>query len=330
MKIFITGGTGFIGSRLVKFLAERGDQITCLTRDLKNVSLPAYNNVQFIEGDILNKESYRKFLKGVDVLYHLAAFVDHHSYKKKEAYEINVLGARNIFNLAKLNKVPKVLYLSSAAIFHPMTNNIPNERSPFPKKFVNYYSYTKYLGYVQAQKFVKQGLNIVSILPTSVYGPGSPLFLSFFNFLLKRKFFFQFLLNRRLSMVYVDDVVRVLVEVEKKSKFGDLYLVGGDIISMAELIKMVEDFFNIKIKIYNTPKFLVNVSLSISDFISKILRSNFYPNREVLNFLDGNFLASSDKVKKELSWKPVNFKPTFLEMIKWYNKYYYEDYRTEK
>lgn len=324
MKIFMTGGTGFIGSRLVKRISDRGDEIVCLTRDISKVSIPVHDKVNFIEGDIAQPKTYESFLPGVDYIYHLSAFARHLSFKRLEAYRVNYLGTKKIFELAELYNIP-VLYLSSAVIFHPMRESIPNERSQFPKKFVNYYSYSKYLGYLEAQNFIKKGVKIISVLPTSVYGIGSPLFSEFLYFILTKKIFFKNLLNRKLSMVYVDDVIKAIIKAEERSNFGESYLLAAKTITIKELLKRVEDFFNIHIKIYNIPKFFIKFSLNIYDLFFAAVGKNSYPNREIFNFLDGNFVASAEKAKLELNWMPRDFEVTFKEMLDWYNKLYYRN-----
>ena len=271
MKVFITGASGFIGSYLVKELAERGDEIVCLTRDLRRMSLKTRDNVNYVEGDITKPNSFEKFFENVEVIYHLAGYVKHKPYSARVAYDINVIGTKNIYDLAKKYAVKKILYLSSAGIYHPTQNIIANEDTPLSKKFINTYAYSKYLGYIETQKYVQEGVNIISILPASVYGDGSPLFVDLLNFLVNKRIFFKTLLDKRLSMVYVDDVVQAILVAEKKSDFGETYLLSNANLEMAELLKIIEDFFDIRLYKLNVPEFFISTAITSFDLVSKIL-----------------------------------------------------------
>lgn len=315
MKVFVTGGTGFIGKYLVEKLAKRGDDVVCLTRNLSTANLPAYNNVEFVEGDILNPESYEKFLKGLDVVYYLAAFVDHDPSKKNLSYDINVKALKTFFELAEKNNVPRVVYLSSAAVYHPTRDGIPDEYSEFPKKFINHYSYTKYLGYLEVQKSIKRGLNIISILPTSIYGPGSPLFFDLMDFLYKKRIFFKNFLNNKLSLAEVNDVVSAILLAQEKSKPKESYIVSGETVSMERFISEMEKYFKIKIKKIFIPNFLISLVFFMAGFFGKILNRKFYPNTETLSFLNGNLVASDKKIINELGYKGVSLETGLRKMF---------------
>lgn len=318
MNIFITGATGFVGSYLVDRLSKEGHNIMCLTRDISRISLPTNNNVQFIEGDINKPETYKVFLDGIDVIYHLAGYVRHEAYSKREAYNNNVEGSKNIFKIALEKKIEKVVYMSSAGIFHSEDESIFNEESKAPDKFINYYSYSKYLGYLEAKNFINKGLNIYIIMPVSIYGPGSPLFVDFFNFLVKKRIFFRGLLNKKISLVYIGDVIDALVKVSKASEFSREYLLTGKVLYIKEIINYIERTLKIKILILNLPIFLMTTSINFLDIVSKLLNKKFFINKEIFNFLIGSLLVSSEKIKSELNWSPSDFDKTFLEMLHWY------------
>lgn len=120
MKALVTGGSGFIGSNVSKMLLKRGVNVVVLD----NLSSGNYNNirdldVEFIKGDILDKEAIKDACEGVDVVFHLAASVgrqrsiDHPQLDS----EINLIGTINVLEGMRANGVKKIVYSSSAAIF---------------------------------------------------------------------------------------------------------------------------------------------------------------------------------------------------------------------
>lgn len=318
MNIFITGATGFVGSYLVDRLSEDDHNIICLTRDISKISLPTDNNVQFIQGDINKPETYESFLDGVDVIYHLAGYVRHEAHNKEEAYNNNVKGSKNIFEIALAKKIGKVIYMSSAGIFHSEDESIFNEDSKKPDKFINYYAYSKYLGYLEAKNFIDKGLNISIIMPVSIYGPGSSLFVDFFDFLLEKRVFFKSLLDKKISLVYIDDVIDALIKVSTSSEFSREYLLTGKVLYIREMISYIEKIFKTKILIFNLPLFLMRISINFLDFVSKLLNKRFFINKEIFNFLVGSLLVSSNRIKSELNWNTSDFDKTFLGMLYWY------------
>lgn len=317
-KVFITGGTGFIGRYLVEKLAKRGDEIFCLTRDLSKVSLPNYGNVQYVEGDIAKSVSYEKYLKGCDCLIHLAAVMRHTVIDRKDQYCINVQGTKEILKAALRSGVSKVIYISTAAIFHPTKDIEINENSKYPTAFINYYSYTKHLGFLEAKKFLKEGLPLITILPVSTYGEGSPLFKEFLDFLYYKKIFFRCLLSRKLSLVHVDDVVSGIILAESSAVPGDDYILSSETLTMQNLIARAEDFYKIKISIINIPYSLIKIGVNILSLISKLIKKEFFTNKELLNFIDGNLVASGEHARDKLMWRTSDFEIKFKEMLYWH------------
>jgi len=318
MRVFITGATGFVGSYLVKRLLSEGHDILCLTRNIDKISFPTYNNVEFLEGDITKPDTYSNYLVNIDMIYHLAGYVKHEAYNKNEAYKNNVIGTRNIFNLALEKKIKKVIYLSSAGIFHSKDNSVMDENSLPVGKFINYYAYSKYLSYIELKDFLNRGLDVVTIMPVSIYGKGSPLFINFFDFLIKYKIFFKKILDKKLSLVYIDDVVEAIVKVSRPDYHRECYLLSGSVIEINDIISIVNRIFKINIKILNIPLWLMYVFVNFLDPLSKLTRKKFFINKEILNFMVGDISVSSKKAKNELSWIPSSFGETFSDMLVWY------------
>ena len=103
MKVFITGGTGFIGTPLTKALLKRGHEVTLLSRSGKSVE-----GVKIAKGDVTERESMREGMAGADIVYHNAGWyevgVSKSAQQKMQA--INVEGTKNVLSLAKeLNKI---------------------------------------------------------------------------------------------------------------------------------------------------------------------------------------------------------------------------------
>lgn len=133
MKALVTGGSGFIGSNVSKMLLSKGVEVVVFD----NLSSGNYDNirnlqVEFIKGDILDKDAIRESCEGVDVVFHLAASVgrqrsiDHPQLDS----EINLIGTINVLEGMRAHGVKKIVYSSSAAIFGELQSPEIDENHP--------------------------------------------------------------------------------------------------------------------------------------------------------------------------------------------------------
>ena len=133
MKALVTGGAGFIGSNVSKMLLSKGMEVVVFD----NLSSGNYDNihdlhVQFIKGDILDKEAVKEACKGVGVLFHLAASVGRQrsiDYPQLDS-ETNLIGTINVLEGMRANGVKKIVYSSSAAIFGELQSQEIDENHP--------------------------------------------------------------------------------------------------------------------------------------------------------------------------------------------------------
>jgi nucleoside-diphosphate-sugar epimerase len=117
----VTGATGRVGRHLVKALLDRGESVRVL---VKNGTADS-ELVEVFYGDILNKESLRKAVDGVDTIYHLAAVVDY-TAPKDLMFNVNVIGTKN---LLEVSTGRKIIYLSSAAVMGRNFKELPVSES---------------------------------------------------------------------------------------------------------------------------------------------------------------------------------------------------------
>ena len=160
--LFITGGSGFIGSRLIKQIrAENYKNIYCLSRREVDKSLygPLPENIRFIKGDILKPESYEKHLSNDTIVIHLAALTG--KAPREEYFRINSEGTRVLTEQCRNRGIIRIVFISSiAAAF----------------KNIEGYHYAE--SKIEAERIVKRsGVPFTILRPTIVTGEGSPILL---------------------------------------------------------------------------------------------------------------------------------------------------------
>lgn len=173
MKYLITGGAGFIGSHLASHLAQNGKQV----RIFDNFSSGKRENlkgldVEIIEGDLRNDDDVNKAVKGVDIIFHEAAFVSvpESMEKPQECFDINVTGTSKLFESARRSGVKRVVVASSAAVYGDSEAYPLSEDTPL--KQLSPYAVSKRIDEMYAELFTNQfGLEVVALRYFNVYGP---------------------------------------------------------------------------------------------------------------------------------------------------------------
>lgn len=162
----VTGGSGYFGSVLVRLLREKGEKVRIF--DL-NKPDDCPSDIEFIQGDIRNKKVVEQAIKDVDIIYHAVAQVPI-AKNKKLFWTVNVDGAENLFQSALGQRVQKVVYVSSSAVFGiPKRNPVNENVIPTPMED---YGKAKYEAEKIAERYIKKGLDITIIRPRTILGDG--------------------------------------------------------------------------------------------------------------------------------------------------------------
>lgn len=185
--IFVTGGTGFVGAHLLVNLVSQGVQVRALKRRGSSISrtekIFSYysneyqspmRNIEWVEGDMLDKESLRGLLDSVDQIYHAAAMVSFDPRDREAMIHNNVEGTSNLVDLALSMHIPRFCHVSSiSAIGLPPEGIEANEGHPWRNsRDHSAYAESKYLSEMEVWRASFQGLDAVIVNPSVIIGPG--------------------------------------------------------------------------------------------------------------------------------------------------------------
>src|SRR5690349_9527802 len=175
MKIFLTGGTGFIGSHIAQQLRDRGDEVRALARSAeKGRDLEAIG-CEVVLGDLGDAAAIASGMQGCDAVIHGAAVyeVGIPASQHEAMHQANVEGTERVLGTALEQKIPKVVYISTVAVFGNTRGEVVDETFEADgKSFTSYYEQTKYEAHQVAKRLIGEGLPLVIVQPGGVYGPG--------------------------------------------------------------------------------------------------------------------------------------------------------------
>jgi len=119
VKVFVTGGTGFIGGEVVRQLRDRGDDVVCLVRNPDKGAKLRDQGCELVAGDLGDERAIRSGMEGCDAVIHAAAVyeVGIPASERAAMREANVGGTERVLGAALELKIPKVVYVSTVGIF---------------------------------------------------------------------------------------------------------------------------------------------------------------------------------------------------------------------
>jgi nucleoside-diphosphate-sugar epimerase len=184
MRVTVTGGTGFLGSYLVRDLLAKGVSVRVLARPSPRADSLAAAGVEIAQGDLRDQDSIARAVKGSDIVYHLAAKVG--SAPRDAYFETNVQGTERLLNACAQNGVGQLVYASSLAVYGPMPEGTRiDEDTPFDDKpqLRDPYSEAKIAADRLVSSFAqKTGLPTVILREGIIFGPGRQLPAGLFAF----------------------------------------------------------------------------------------------------------------------------------------------------
>jgi nucleoside-diphosphate-sugar epimerase len=306
MRIFLTGGTGYIGRLLASRLAKAGHEVRALVRPTSDAELLRQLGIAIFPGDLADRASMREGMSGADWVIHAAAELDL-TGPPERMRRTNVQGSENVASLAYKLGVGRFLSVSSMAYFggSPPDGSIVGEDAPI-QPFPTLYSATKHSGELAIQEWAKRGLRVNTVYPSLVYGPpgkkqGANNFLRGF---LKGRFPVVTGADRKMSWIYLEDLVEGMLKVMEKAPTGRHYLMTGDITTVRCLVNRVCELGGVRPPRFDVPLGLVRVGAAVSAPLFK-LRGHRPPfTAEALNSLKRHWAFDDTRARTELDWHP--------------------------
>ena len=325
--IFVTGGTGLVGSHILLKLSQQGKNFRALKRGKSSLkvcekvfkyynAIELYQKINWVEGDILDLGSLEEAIQGCNMVLHCAAIVSFSPYDIDLMRKVNIEGTANVMNVALDAGVKRVGYVSSiAALGTNQNDTIINESCEFKfTKDVSNYSVTKYLAEQEVWRASAEGIEVVIINPSVILGPGdwqkgsSQIFEKIYGGL-------KFYTTGSTGYVDVIDVAEILVQLLFSSAKNERYIVNGINLNYQDCFAKIAE-------VMRKPKATIKVTPLLKEFAWRIegVKSFFTGKkplitRETANSAMSNKKYDSSKIKGFLSYNFIDFDDTINKYV---------------
>jgi dihydroflavonol-4-reductase len=302
--ILVTGGTGFLGSYIIKELVEKNCRVRAIRRSNK---LPAYiskeifDKVEWVHGDILDVISLEEGMEGVDTVIHSAAIVSFVKKDREQMYRVNIEGTANVVNMALEKNVTRLIHISSvAALGRTTTGGSVNEEKKWEESKVNtHYAKSKYKGELEVWRGISEGLNGVILNPSTLlgYGDWSSSSCAIFKNIYEEFKWYTPGIN---GFVDVEDVARVVVSMLDNAINEQRFVVNGDNWAFKKLMDTIAECLGKKKPSRQTTPRLLNIAWRMEKFKSLFTGKRPLLTRESARVAISQTLFENDKILKAL------------------------------
>ncbi|XTZ11578.1 MAG: hopanoid-associated sugar epimerase [cyanobacterium endosymbiont of Rhopalodia inflata] len=325
IKAFITGGTGFVGTNLVRLLLQKGYQVRALVRRKSCLDNLKGLDVEQVEGD-LNSPDLAAKMRGTHILFHVAAHYSLYQQDRYQLYQSNVLGTRSILEAARQARIERTVYTSSvAAIGVGKSGQIINETYQSPvEKLVGHYKKSKYWAEQEAHKAVQNGQDIVIVNPSTPIGPWdikpTPTGKIILRFLRRRM---PAYVDTGLNLIDVRDVAWGHLLALEKGKSGERYLLGHKNLSLKRLLEELATITKLNAPRQTVPFWLpLTIAWIEESLLASLGRSSSLVLDEV-RMSQSPMYYDGTKAVKELGLPQSSVKQALQDAVTWFVKHGY-------
>jgi NAD+-dependent farnesol dehydrogenase len=317
--VFVTGGTGFIGRRLVGALIGRGHRVRCLVRSEARGAPLAGLGAELLPGDVSDAAALERGMTGATLAYHLAAIYDVGRVDVAAMELANVRGTELFLRALRTCGVARGVYVSSIVALGPADEAGGGDLSGYRGPYPTHYHRTKAEAHRLAAEAQRAGLPLVIACPAYVYGPGDegPA-AEYMRNLLQHRIPGLSTRPTHYSYVHVDDVVTGLVAAGAEGRTDATYVLGGEEATVNEFSRLVTKQAGTWLSPVRLPPVLVKLTGVLLDGVSRLTGRRMPISRELAESgATGSRWVHSDALARaELGYSPRSLAEGLPETVR--------------
>ena len=334
-RVLVTGATGFIGTRLVQALTERGLCVRALARRGRPEPPPGFavegrgpldhERVELTTGDLGDRESLARAAEGCSQVYHLAGYAKNWAPSRQVYYDLNVQGTLNVLAAAQRAGARRIVWTSSQMTSGPSPpGQVANEEtSRLSDRYFTDYEATKHAAEKLAvQAAQERGVPVVIVNPTRVYGPGHLTEGNSVTRLLDQydRGLVPILPNlgrNAGNWVLVDDVVDGLIRAMERGRIGQKYILGGENATLKEFFRTIDRVTgrrHVQIPLFRgVPLLFAHVEQKLADWFG--VYPKVTPGWVRMFFCE--WPCTSEKAERELGYQHTSLEDGIRRTYQW-------------
>ena len=326
MNALVTGASGFVGTHLIKRLAQDGHKVYALVRSTSHVEELKQVGTKLVYGDVCDKASLEHIFhqhQDIDTVFHLASILTPVSVDDRLYWDINHQGTQNLLEMCSEWSLKAFVHCSSVGVIGPLPEIPANEQSRCAPD--SNYGESKYQAELLALDYQKRfQLPVVVARPAWVYGPGDRRTYKFFRMVAKGKFFIIGDGQTKLHPVYVDDVVQGLVlcaeQIEKAA--GEVFIVAGaQFMTLEYLASTIAQEAGASILKFKVPTGIAKLGAVLCETLCRPLGIEPPIHRRRLDFFLRDQAFDISKIRNTLGFEPQIDVPTGVKRaVNWYRE----------
>jgi len=319
MRTLVTGGTGFIGRRVVELLLAGGHEVNSLCR---SPAPGGPRGLTVCAGDILDYDSLVRAAAGCESVFHIAAYARSHSRDPAEFVRVNVGGTENVLAAAEKAGVKRVLVTSTAVVFGPAAGAVVDEGTRRTVEPLTEYERSKILAVTAARRFIDRGLEVVFVNPSRVFGPG-PLGENNFVAQMVNQYLdgtWRLILGDGRAVgnyAFVEDVARGHLLAWERGRSGEQYILGGDNVSYDGFFETLAAVSGVRRVMFHVPAAAVFAMARAETLRARIFGGTPRLASDWMRTFLADWAVSSAKAKTELGYTPRSLQEALGQTVAW-------------
>jgi farnesol dehydrogenase len=322
-RILVTGGTGYLGKHLVHEFLREGYEVILLTRDGSDRCGLPLAGVRYRTGDLLDPASYEAVLREVGAVVHCAGLVSAWDPDPGRFDRINVEALDQLLRECRGASVARVVYTSSFFTLGPGPDAMPRiEAQRAPGAGFNDYDRTKILGARVVDDHRQAGLDVVSVLPTVLYGPGPRTQGNHVATILED------LLAQKLpgiigdgsqvwNYAFVRDVARGHRLALERGDAGADYLLGGENLSMADFLGVAAELAGVEVPTRKVPFAVLMAVARLQVLRARILGTAPSLTPGIVRSYQHHWAFDDGRAQRELGYRGRSLREGLRETLDW-------------
>ncbi|MDE2775941.1 MAG: NAD-dependent epimerase/dehydratase family protein [Chloroflexota bacterium] len=323
MKALVTGATGFVGSHLTRMFIERGGRARVLYRSEKKLPILGGLDVEAIAGDLDDVSLLEAACADCDVVFHVAAKADYWKDDDRDAlWRVNVDGTRNLLTAAKSAGVRRFIFTSSASTIGIRPGDEPADESDAfnlaPDRF--WYAWTKLKAEEVVAEFVADGMDIVTLNPTVIIGPGDLNAISG-SFILEtaRWQWLAPMSSGGLAVIDARDVARAHLNAVERGRSGERYILNTVNLTYRQWFRMIARACGVRAPAFSMPNGLLEPTARVIELFRALgIQTPMDANQTRLGgahvYFDGG------KARRELFAPRIDIETSLRDAFDWYEQ----------